>query len=67
MDSPLVQRYLAMIAITHEEALGRLRQSPEQEDNLELDAAERAWQIRLERGHISSGETSDHPHVDGQN
>jgi len=56
-----------MIAITHEEALGRLRQSPEQEDNLELDAAERAWQIRLERGHISSGETSDHPHVDGQN
>lgn len=54
-----------MTAKEHEQALGRLRQSPEQEDNLELEACERAWKIRLEKGHISSGETSNHPHVDG--
>jgi len=61
-----VQRFLEMSFGDHETSLGRLQASTEPVDEEECQAAKEAMRIRLEMAHIGSGETSDHPEVDGR-
>jgi len=62
-SNPNVQRYLAMEPELHAAALLRLQETSESTENPELLAAEEAMTIREKN--TGSGETSDHPHVDG--